>query len=238
MRGIAQYNQMRAHLLLGFDQCQRVQMPCADLAQGAEAIAEYILQLAQEAAFVDLGQALGVHTLTGPDQRTAVLGQRQQCHGALLGKALEGLPAMGLARGNVGDQGALLVGRAAHMDAQLLAQPGAATVGQHCQVALKGGVIVQLQAITTGDGLHRLHFGRAAPAHHLAVQPLPKALTKPGVLDHVAQRWHALLQRIEAGGAKAPTVRDLDLPDRLGTRADALPHAQVLVDLPGTERKR
>ena len=228
---------MRPHLLLGLDQRQWVEVPRADLAQGAQAIAEHALQLAQETALVDVGQASRVHALAGPDQRAAVIRKRQQGHGAFFGETLEGLAAVGLARGDIGDQRALLVGRVAHMDAQLFAQAGAATVGQYRQVALQLGVVVQQQAVATFDGLHRGHLRRAAPAHHLAVQPLPQALAQPGVFHHVAKRRHALFQGIQAGGAEAAAVGYVNLPDRLGAMADGLPQAQLLVDLLGTERQ-
>ncbi|MNC29230.1 hypothetical protein D3C77_612490 [compost metagenome] len=76
VRGVAQHHQMRPHLLLGLDQRQWVEVPRADLAQGAQAIAEHALQLAQETALVDVGQASRVHALAGPDQRAAVIRQR------------------------------------------------------------------------------------------------------------------------------------------------------------------
>ena len=50
--GIAQHHQMRTHLLLRLDQAQRIEMPCTHLAQGAQAITENALQLAQKAAVV------------------------------------------------------------------------------------------------------------------------------------------------------------------------------------------
>ncbi len=237
VRGVAQHHQVWTDLLLGFDQRQRVEMPGTDLAQAAEPITEGTLQLAQETALVDLGQTLGIHPLARPDQRAAVFRQWQQGHRTLLGETLKGLAAVGLAGCDVGDQGALLIGRTAHVDSQLLTQAGAATVSQHRQVTFQAGVVVQQQAVATLDGLHRLHFGRAAPAHHLAVQPLPQALPEPGVLHHVSQGRHAFFHGVQASGAETATVGNLDLPDRLGARADGLPEAEVLVDLPSAERQ-
>jgi hypothetical protein len=145
---------------------------------------------------------------------------------------------VGLAWGDVGDQRTLVVRALVDVDAQLLAQAGAAAIGQHGQIAFDLGFVIEGQAITVAKGLHRRDFRRAAPAHYISVEALPQALAKPGVLHHVAQGWNAFFQRVETGSAEATAVRHLDLADRLGTAADALPQAQALVDLPGAEGQR
>ncbi|MNZ24114.1 hypothetical protein D3C78_412500 [compost metagenome] len=185
-----------------------------------------------------MGQALGIVAGAAPDQRATVLRQGQQRHGAVVGEAFEGLAAMGLQRADVGDQRGLPVGGAAHADAQLLAQAGAATVGQHGEVAVELGLVVQGQAVAALLGLHADHFGRAVPAHHVLVQGLPQALAEPGVLHHVAQGRHTLFQGGEPGGAEAPTVGDVDLQYGFGALGDALPEAEALVDLPAAEGQR
>ncbi|MCY1406614.1 hypothetical protein D9M71_218850 [compost metagenome] len=236
--GIAQHHQMRTYLLLGFDQRQGVQVPCADLAQQAQTVAEHFLQLAEEAAFIQFGQAFGVHPGTGPDQRTAVFRQGQQGHRAFVGEALERLTTVSFARSDVGNQRALVVRALADMDAQLFAQAGAAAVGEHRQVALNLGIVIERQAITVFQRLHGSHFSRATPAHHLGIQAFPQALPQPGVFHYITQSGNPFLQRIQARGAKAATVGNLDLANRFGPAADLLPQAQTLIDLPGAEGQR
>ena len=50
---------------------------------------------------------------------------------------------MRLTDADIGDQRALLIGLLADSDAQLLAQAGAAAIGQHGEVAIERGVIIQ-----------------------------------------------------------------------------------------------
>ena len=236
--GIAEDRQVRTHLLFGFHQGQRVQVAGAHLLEGAQAIPEHTLQFAQEATLVEAGQALGVHADAGPDQRATVVRQRQQGHGAFIGKALERLAIVGFARGDVGDQRALVVGPGFHANAQLLTQAGTAAIGQYRKVAFQHGFIVEGQAIAIGQRLHARDFCRAAPAHHVLVQALPQALAEPGVFHHITQGWHALLHRGQTRGGEAPTVRYMDLLDRLRTPGNGLPQAQPLVNLARAKRQR
>ncbi|MOA37185.1 hypothetical protein D3C78_1587580 [compost metagenome] len=76
VRGIAEHHQVRAHLLLGLDQRQRIDMPGTDLAQGAQAVAEGLLQFVEEGPLGQRLQARGIVAGTGPDQRAAVIRQR------------------------------------------------------------------------------------------------------------------------------------------------------------------
>ncbi|KPA97349.1 hypothetical protein PF70_02615 [Pseudomonas asplenii] len=98
MGRVAQHRQVRTDLFLGLHQGQRVQVSSADLLQGAEAITEHTLQLAEEAALVQLREPLSVHPEPGPDQCTTVVRQRQQGHRPFVGEPLEGHAVMGFAR--------------------------------------------------------------------------------------------------------------------------------------------
>jgi len=95
---------------------------------------------------------------------------------------------MGLAGGDVGDERALVIRPFAHMNAQLLAQAGTPAIGQHRQVAIEGGFIIEGQAIAILKRLHVDNFSRATPADHVRVQTFPQALTQPGVFNHITQR--------------------------------------------------
>ncbi|CRM82791.1 hypothetical protein [Pseudomonas sp. 24 E 13] len=185
---------MRADLFFRFHQGQRIQMPRAYLLQGAQAIAEHALQFAEETALVKARQALGVHAHAGPDQRAAVVGQRQQGHRPFIGEALERFAIMGFARGDVGDQRALVIRARLDADAQLFAQARAAAVGQYREVAFEHGFIVEGQAVAIRQRLHARDFRRAAPADHLFIQALPQALAQPGVFHHVTEGRHTLFQ--------------------------------------------
>ncbi|MNZ32705.1 hypothetical protein D3C78_500380 [compost metagenome] len=229
---------MRADLLLGFDQAERVGVTGANLAQRAQAIAEGVLQFAQELRIGQLAQAFGILRGAGPDQRAAVFRQRQQGHRPVVGEALESLPAMIFGRTDVGDQRGLSIGCSVHANAQLLAQAGTATVGEHGEVAVDLAVVVQGQPVAIAERFHPPHLGRAAPTDQLRVQRMPQTLAEPGVLHHVAEGRHALLHRGKARGAKAAAVGYVDLRDRFGTLGDLLPDAQALVDLPAAEGQR
>ncbi|MCY1423070.1 hypothetical protein D9M71_387760 [compost metagenome] len=238
MGGVAQYHQVGTHLLFGFHQLQRIEVARTDLLERPQAVAEGFLQFVEEVPLVQPRQTLGFAPRAAPDQRTAVLRQRQQGHRAVIGEAFEGLATVGFQRADVGDQRSLLVGGAAHADAQLLAQVGAAAVGQHGEVAVELGLVIQGQAVAAFQGLHADHFGRAVPGHHVLVQGLPEALAEPGVLHHVAQCRHPFFQGREAGGAEASAIGDVDLQDGLGAPRDGLPEAVALVDLPAAEGQR
>ncbi|MNF70909.1 hypothetical protein D3C84_528400 [compost metagenome] len=236
--GVAQHHQVGAHLFLGLHQLQRVEVPRTHLLEGAETVAENLLQLVEETPLVEPGKALGVVVRAAPDQRATVFRQGQQGHGAVVGEAFEGLAAMGFQRADVGDERGLPVGGTVHADAQLLAQAGAAAIGQHGEVAVELGLVVEGQAIATFQRLHADHFGRAVPGHHFLVQGLPEALAEPGVLHHVAEGGNALLHGGEAGSAEAPAVGDVDLQYGLGAVGDVLPEAEAFVDLPAAEGQR
>ena len=213
-------------------------MPCAHLLQGAEAITEHPLQLAEETALIQRRQPLRVHAQTGPDQRAAVVRQRQQRHRPLIGEALEGHAVVRFARGDVGDQRALVIRAFLDADPQLLAQTGAAAIGEHRKVAFQGGFIVEGQAIAVGQRLHARDFRRATPTDHVLVQALPQALAEPGVFHHITQRRNALFHRRQPRGGETSTVGNMNLLDRLGAAGDFLPHAQPLINLPGAEGQR
>ncbi|RMS17403.1 hypothetical protein ALP75_203787 [Pseudomonas syringae pv. actinidiae] len=225
-------------MLLGLDQRQRVDMPRADLTQGAEAITEHALQLFQKTAVVQLGKTLSVVARTRPDQRTAIVRQWQQGHRPVVGETFERLPAMRLARRDVGDQRALIVRPLPHTDTQLLAQAGTTAIGEHGQIAFQLGFITEGQAITIGQRLHLPDLGRHAPTDYVSVQPRPERLTKPGVFHDIAQRRNALFDCRQAGRAEAAAVRYLNLQNGLGTSGDLLPEAQTFVDAPCAERQR
>ncbi|MNH05391.1 hypothetical protein D3C79_647140 [compost metagenome] len=123
------------------------------------------------------------------------------------------------------------------MNAQLLAQAGSTTIGQHRQVAFDHRIVIERQLIAVLQRLHSRHFCRAAPTYHFGVQAFPQALAEPGVLHHITQGWHALFQRVQTRRTKAATVGHLDLADRFGAAADLLPQAQTLINLSGAERQ-
>ena len=229
---------MRTHLLLGFDQRQRIGMPGTDLTQGAKAIAEGLLQFGEEGALIQRLQARGIIAGTGPNQRAAVVRQRQHGHRPFVGEALKGLTGMRLGGADIGDQGHLPIGRVAHRDAQLLAQAGAAAIGQHGQIAVENFLIIEGQPVAITERLQAGDFGRAAPAHHVTVEGLPQAVAEPGVLHHIAEGGNAFIFGTQARSTKAATVRDMNLRDGLGTRADRRPQTEALVDLPSAEGQR
>src|SRR5690606_32862379 len=117
MRGVAQYRRMRPPLLLRLDQAQRIEVPCTNLLQGAQAIAEGLLQFAEKLCLADMQQTLGIGVAARPDQRATIVTQRQHGHRAIIGEAFEGLTAMRLQRADVGNQRALPIGLAADVDA-------------------------------------------------------------------------------------------------------------------------
>ena len=140
--------------------------------------------------------------------------------------------------GDIGDQGALLIGPLGHGNAQLLAQTGAAAVGQNGQVTLKAGAVLEGQAIAIAKVMHGHHFVGATPADHIFIQGLPQAMAEPGVFHHIAQGRHTFVSGTQACGAEAATVGHMDLRNRLGALADARPDAQALVDLPSAVGQR
>ncbi len=238
MRRVAQDHQIGTHLLLGPYQRQRINVPGAHALQGAQAVAEHPLQLLQKRIIGQPLQAADIGGRTGPDECAAVVGQRQQGHRPIIGEALERLPLMRIAGGDVGDQGVLIVARVLHGNAQLFAQLGTTTVGQHGQVALHLSAVVQGQCVTVGQGLGAGDFRRTAPAHHLSVKRLPQALAEPGVLHHIAQGRYAFVLGAKPRGAEATAVGHMDLTNRFGTLADRRPQAQALIDLPGAVGQR
>ncbi|MCY1424229.1 hypothetical protein D9M71_399660 [compost metagenome] len=235
---VADQHQMAAHLLLGLEQRQRVAVPHADLAEGPEAIAERLLQLGEEAALVQRQQARGVGIGAGPDQRATVVRQRQQGHRPVRREAFEGLPAVRLGRADIGDQRGLSIWGTAQLDAQLLAQVGTATVGQHQQLAVQRTAVVEGQPVAAGLRLHRLDPRRTAPVEAVGMQRLPQAVAEPGVFHHIAQGRHALFRGGQSRGAEAATLGDLDAGDRLGALGDRRPQAEALVDQPGAPGQR
>ncbi|MCY1408996.1 hypothetical protein D9M71_243300 [compost metagenome] len=229
---------MRTYLFFGLDQCQRIQMSCTDLLQRTKAITEDALQFTEETALIEGRQALRVHAQASPDQSTAVFRQWQQRHRAFVGETLEGHAVVSLARGDVGDQRALVVRTLADADPKLLAQAGAATIGEHREVAFQGGFIIEGQAVAVGQRLHAGDFRRATPADHVLVQALPQALAEPGVFNDITQRWNTLFHRRQPRRRESTTVGNMNLLDRLGAAGNFLPDAQALVNLPRAKGQR
>src|SRR5574344_630048 len=138
---------------------------------------------------------------------------------------------MQLCRGDGGDDRGLAIAAFAAVDAQLLAQAGAAAVSQNGQFAIECFAVVQLQPVAALLRPQGGYFGGAVPVDQVAVQCIPQAVAEPGVFYYLAEGADLLFTGMQFGGGKAALFGDVDVFDGLRPLRHLRPDAQPLIDL-------